>query len=917
LTKKSNSKATDAGATTWLFGDAEFDEAKWELRVSGSGIELEPRPLEILLCLLRHAGDTVTKEELQHAVWGHSHLSKNALSNAIGKLRKALLDESETIIVTMHKVGYRLAVPVVRREPPPRMAARLGLAAGDVIPGKPAWRLERSISLAPGSEVWLAMPTQGKGGPCVFKFSPDGRRLSSLKREATLLGVLREALGEREDLVQVLDWRFDQPPFFVQCQYGGISLLAWAQSRGGITAMPLAQRLELMAQIADATAAAHSVGVLHKDLKPANVLVDESTGVLRIRLTDFDSGTLTDPSRLAEWGITQHGTTLASPAGTPLYMAPELLLNHSPTVQSDLYSLGVMLYQLVVGDLRRPLASGWERGIDDELLRQDIADAANGDPQRRLTAVGELANRLRQLDARRQECRRVTEQREAEANVRQALDRARARRPWLIAAVAALALGLVISIGFFRAALLSRDEERSEAAIVREINGFLDNDLLAAANPNVGGSMEISVRDAIARAAGKIDNRFAASPEIAATLHQTVGSAYRTLGEYASAEHEFREARRLSYRAFGPAAVLSETSDLLLAQALAYENQYEGAQTLIAPIDTRVLQQTVGDPLIPVRLWDVHTLLDGHRGNRLAAAADAERTDAALRDLQTRHPRSYAANQDFIFVTRLHIGSAFNKAGDSARAEAVLRQLVVELNAARGATDALTLSARAQWLSTLIRQDRIVEAAAYVPQLERDVRAQSSRENPLLLELMQAQAGLAAARKQWNDAVRYSEAVEAGYGRLLGVDNDASIGAMADTAALLRSAGWYEAAVGKYLEAFGLAEKHLSRNGLLTQRIAYGLAASCLDNHQPAQSQIYLSRLTPAALAAADPGRQWNARFKYQWGRVAQEMGRSDEAREDFSQALQAARKENNPVLVELIEHALANVQPSPGAQRS
>lgn len=917
MTRKSNSKSADAGATSWLFGDAEFDEAKWELRVAGSSIELEPRPLEILLCLLRHAGDTVTKEELQQAVWGHSHLSKNALSNAIGKLRKALRDEAETVIVTMHKVGYRLAVPVLRREPPPRATARLGLAVGDTVPGKPAWRLERGISLTPGSEVWLAVPAQGKGLPCVFKFSPDGQRLSALKREATLLRVLREALGEREDLVQVLDWRFDQPPFFVQCQYGGINLLDWAQARGGIAAVPLAQRLELVAQIADAAAAAHSVGVLHKDLKPANVLVDDSRGEPRIRLTDFDSGTLTDPARLAEWGITHHGTTQGVPAGTPLYLAPELLLNHAPTVQSDLYSLGVMLYQVVAGDLRRPLASGWELDIDDELLRQDIADTTNGDPQRRLSAVGELVHRLRQLDVRRMDAVRARARRDAEAAVRQALDRARARRPWLIGAVTALALGLVVSLGFYRAALASRDEERREAAVVREINGFLDNDLLAAANPNVGGSMDISVRDAIARAAGRINGRFAESPQIAVTLHQTVGSAYRTLGEYASAEHEFREAQRLSYHAFGPSAVLSQTSDLLLAQTLAYENRYESAQTLIAPIDTRVLTQPIGDPLIPVRLWDVHSLLDGHRGNHLAAAADAERVEAMLHQLQTLHPRSYAANQDFIFVTRLHIGEAFAKAGDSARAEATLRQLVADLSSARGATDALTLSARARWLSSLIRLDRVTEAAAYVPQLEHDVRAQSSRENPLLLELMRVEAMLAAARQQWSDAVRYSEAVETGYGRLLGVDNDESIAAIADTAAVLRSAGQYEAAVGKYLEAYGLAEKHLGRNGLLTQRIAYALAAACLDNRQPVQSQIYLSRLTPAALAAADPGRQWNARFKYQWGRIAQELGRSDEAREDFSLALQAARTENNSALAAAIEHSLSNLQASTGAQHS
>ncbi|WP_084182991.1 protein kinase domain-containing protein [Nevskia soli] len=925
MTEKENLKPAEAGIALWKFAGAEFDEQKWELRVAGAAIELEPRPLEILLCLLRHAGETVTKEELLQSVWGHAYLSENALSNAIGKLRKALRDDAQSIIVTTYKVGYRLAVPVLRREPPSRPQARLGLKPGDAVPGRPAWLLERELSVTPGSEVWLAAPAPGTDGAVsegarrVFKFSPDGLRLSSLKREAALSRLLQSTLGEREDLVRVLDWGFDRPPFFIECEYGGLSLPEWAEARGGITGLPLALRLELVAQVAEAVAMAHSVGVLHKDLKPANVLIyEDAEGAPKVRLTDFGSGTLTDPARLAEWGFTRMGTvnTVQSVSGTPLYMAPELLLGHSPTVQSDLYALGVMLYQLAVGDLRRPLAAGWEREIVDELLRQDIADAASGTPEHRLTSAHELAERLRHLGDRRRQHRLAREQEAAAVAARAVLERARMRRPLLIAAGAALSIGLLTSLFFFRQTLLSRNEERGEAEMVRAVNGFLDNDLLAAANPNVGGSMEVSVRDAIAKASGRIDARFARSPAMAVALHQTVGGAYRTLGQYADAEREFRSARVTAYSAFGAGADISMTSDLMLAQDLAYQNKYDEALALLAPIDSLVWSKPYTDQMIRVRLWDVHTLLDGHHSNLLAAAADAEQTQTALNDMRKLHARTYKSNLDYFYLAELHVGTAFEQAGQSRQAEEIERELVTQLTSERGAGDPLTIQAREKWLTSLISLGRIDEAAGYLPALDRDMRALGGHESPLQLEFVRVQARLASAQQRWADAIHDRNAVESGYARLFGVDNDSSIVAMMDTAATLRAAGQAEAAVGKYLEAYGLAEARQGPSGLLTQKIAYGLAAACLDAHKPEQSQLYLAHLNPAALAAAAPGRDWTAHLDYQRGRLAQQDGRGDEAKRDFAAALKLAQRGNDTAFAAELERALDEAPPAAGVRK-
>src|SRR5207302_1257805 len=122
------------------------------------------------------------------------------------------------------------------------------------------------------------------------------------------------------------------------------------------------KRLDLVARIADAVAAAHSVGVLHKDIKPSNVLIhEERSGAYVPRLADFGIGMIADRSRLAAQSITDPGFTDmtmndSSRTGTRMYAPPESLLGKPYTIQGDVYSLGVLLYQMVIGDLSRPLA---------------------------------------------------------------------------------------------------------------------------------------------------------------------------------------------------------------------------------------------------------------------------------------------------------------------------------------------------------------------------------------------------------------------------------------------------------------------------------------------------------------------------------------------------------------------------------
>src|SRR5271167_2334616 len=113
--KGSIGEVAQTSGRLWRFADYEFDELGRELRVKGRPLDLESKPLDVLYQLLLHAGEVVTKEELLESVWPGVVVVESSLSTAVSKLRKALGDEDQRIVITISRVGYRLGAPVQSR----------------------------------------------------------------------------------------------------------------------------------------------------------------------------------------------------------------------------------------------------------------------------------------------------------------------------------------------------------------------------------------------------------------------------------------------------------------------------------------------------------------------------------------------------------------------------------------------------------------------------------------------------------------------------------------------------------------------------------------------------------------------------------------------------------------------------------
>jgi eukaryotic-like serine/threonine-protein kinase len=607
----------DRGDEGLLIGDCVILPAEGKILAPHATQRIGPRPMALLMALAARPGRVLSRDELMALVWPDVVVSDETLSRCVADLRQALGDDPRAprYVETLSRRGYRL---IAKTQPAASEPQASPLSAGDGVPHRPHWRLVKRLSPGSHGEVWLAEHEKIHDRRHVFKFSLDAGGLGSLKREVTLYRLLHDALGQRRDFVQILDWNFESPPYFVETEYvPGGSLLQWFEAQGGPRNIPLDTRLELVASIADALADAHGLGVLHKDLKPGNVLIelDEAQRPYP-RLTDFGVGALLDPDRLAEYGITRLGLTQTRAAGeatsgTPLYLAPEVLAGRAATAKSDIYALGVLLYQLVVGDFQRPLTAGWEADVDDDLLREDIALAANGNPLRRLGDARVLAEGLRSLAERREARARERNDAARAAQAEAALARMRARRPWMWGAAAALLAGTLISTWLWLEARDARGRAEHEAAVAAAVNEFLTRDLLLQGSPEVSGDPDIPASELVRRATSTIGGRFSDSPRVESALRLSLGSVALAIGAYDDAQEHIGRVLELAARETGELhAAGAEARTMLASLQLERGDLEDSARTLAL-----VLQSA---RTLPAELTLRARLLEA----RLAAASD-------------------------------------------------------------------------------------------------------------------------------------------------------------------------------------------------------------------------------------------------------------------------------------------------------
>lgn len=853
----------------YRFGRGEFDESRFELRVDGAAVEVERRALEVLGLLLRHAGEVVTKDELFEQVWAGRVTVDKVLPNAVTKLRRALGPEAERI-VTLSRIGYRFVGLVERVAVGQRLSSQLQLAAGQRVPTRPHFVLQRQLGSTPGSEVWLAEHEKTHESR-VYKFATSAVRLDALKREATIARLLRESLEDVSHFITLIDWNFQDTPFFIESEFGGCNLQQWSQEHP-LAAMPMSQRLELFLQIAEAVMAAHSVGVLHKDLKPANVLLSGQAEGWRVRLTDFGSGQVLDLERLDALGITRLGLPAdgavddSSTSGTPLYLAPELLAGQTPTVQSDLYALGVMLFQIVSAAPGRPLAPGWESAVADPLLREDIASATHGDPAGRLGSVAELVQRLRGLDQRRSraERERALEQqmREAEAT----LARARQRRPYLIATVVSLVLGLGTSLVLFGMARHAALEAQSELARADAINRFLNEDLIASSNPLVfSHGADASLRDVLLAARSRVADRFGAQPLTEASIHVTLGSLLNTLDLLPDAESQLRQALALYQGHAGQELALLRTRSQL-AKVLTRASRFDDARDVLHDIDASVHGNASAQAAyLRDSAWALYHV---NTGDLPAAIPELE---SALAELRQADPSDQVA----LDALRLDLIPVYNYTGHTEQAERMGQALLDEVSQRRDPNPLTLALARQVSAGPLIANGQFDRAQALLKQAQVTIVALAGESHSRNLMLLNDLLDIAEQQRHWPEAIAYAERIYTGMRHRFG-DRHIAVGtSLGNWGMVLLLSGQSAPALARLDDAYAQLQSVAGDDNPRTQFAGFWRTAALIEQGQLARAEAMLKTVKLKALDAVGSDPLWAPKLELLRGMLALRQGRS------------------------------------------
>jgi tetratricopeptide (TPR) repeat protein len=487
-------------------------------------------------------------------------------------------------------------------------------------------------------EVWLAEqrePVRRRVALKLIKAGINSREIvARFESERQAL-----ALMDHPAIAKVLDAGStpDGTPYFVMDYVAGVPITAYCDQRR----LNTRQRLELFLQVCEGVQHAHQKAIIHRDLKPSNILVTEVDGRPAPKIIDFGVAKALTQRLIPDTIFTRVGAII----GTPEYMSPEQALSSGEDIdtRSDVYSLGIVLYELLAGtppiDLRKIALDEFIRRLREEDPQKPSTKIRTQDPatsmevaHKRQTEPQALAKLMRgDLDSialkalEKHRSRRYGSPSDFAADVRRHLNdepvsavppstvyRARkfAQR-YQAALVTACAFVLVI-IGAAAVSIRQSIRANREAAVAKAVNDFLQNDLLLQAGPRAQWARgvivdpDLKVRTLLDRAADGIATRFGRQPEVEASIRDTIGQAYMDLGPEAKAQKQFERALDLRRRVLGVDNPNTLRTGSRLAEAILDQGRYREAQAVIDPV--LKIQRRVLGPEHPETLHSMYDL---------------------------------------------------------------------------------------------------------------------------------------------------------------------------------------------------------------------------------------------------------------------------------------------------------------------
>jgi non-specific serine/threonine protein kinase/serine/threonine-protein kinase len=509
------------------------------------------------------------------------------------------------------------------------------------------------------------------------------------------------------------------------------------------------ERLELFIQVCEGVQHAHQKAVIHRDLKPSNILVVMHDGKAIPKIIDFGvAKAMAQP--LTEKTLYTH---VGAIVGTPEYMSPEQagVTGLDVDTRTDVYSLGVILYELLVGTLPLESKELRQRGYDD--LRRKILEDEPQKPSTRLRTLGDASSllaskRRRQVPQLARELkgdldwitmkaleknreRRYHTPSELAADIRRHLDhepvlacppsvayRAHKfiRRHRLGVSVATTAVVLLVLLFVTttiqaRRIARERDHANQEARVSQQVTEFLTG-LFAVSDPGEARGKSITARELLDTGAEQIESRLRDQPEVQARLMGTIGNTYTNLGLYTQAQAQLERTLAIQRDTLGPEHVETLRSMCALARVYVLRNQF--------PQATKLYQQAV---------------------------------DSQLRVLGPEHPDRLAAMQD--------LGWLIARDGRHAEGEKLVSNALAAERRLLGNEHVNTLLGMNRYASVMGWEGRFADQERILRE-EVDIRTRvQGRDHPRTLAATRALAGALSEQGRFDQAERlYRDSLE-------------------------------------------------------------------------------------------------------------------------------------------------------------
>jgi len=766
------------------------------------------------------------------------------------------------------------------------------------------YRLIRELGVGGMGQVWLAEQTEPVQRNVAVKLIRAGmydaavvQRFQSERQSLALM--------DHPAIAKVFDAGATPAgqPYFAMEYVDGLPITEYCDREK----LGIRDRLELFIQVCQGVQHAHQKAIIHRDLKPSNVLVVEVDGKPMPRIIDFGLAKATAPAMPGETLFTQVGTFL----GTPGYISPE---QADPEVQdvdtrTDVYSLGVVLYELLTGFLPFDTTL-WKKQRLDEVLRQlrdtdpqspstkvstnrDTSTAraeARGTEARQLVTLlrGDLDwITLKALDKDRErrygtslalaaDLENYLQNRPVEARPASAAYRVRkyVRRHAVAVAVASGAAMLLIAFAATQAVQLRRTtRERDRADRITE---FMTS-MFKVADPSEARGNSITAREILDKSSNEIDTGLANDPQLQVRLMGTMGEVYTNLGLYSKAQKTLEGAVAAAHRLGDTSDASAFNSANMLSYVMIQQGKSADAEKMLREtIDSE--QRGLG-PEHPTTLTAKRFLAFA-----LESEGRYDEAEKIQRGVLDGMRRTLGPENTETLLAMNEMANIAQDQGNLPEAERLYREAMETLRRVFGPENQVTLLATSNLANVLRDEGRRAEAEQMLRELLETKRRLLGPEHPQTLTVMHNLANVLTDLGRKEEAEKlFRQTVEI-ENRVRGPENPSTLSTVRSLAFLLHGEGLNAEAEKLQREVLQTGQRVFGPEHPFTLEVMGALAITLASEGKlDAAKKLHSARLD---IASRKPGQAGLADAWYDYACGANQAGRRDEAFDHLRRAI-------------------------------